>query len=149
MASEERDPVREFLESYWEANRESDRLERRIEELTCQCEHITAKYGSIPGGGGGGNSSMTTWDALIEAKNRYLAKLAESLRLEAEVEKFINSLDNRLYRAVLRYKYLEEMRWEEIGDRVHYNPDHVRRRIHGAALNAARKKWEEREAIKA
>lgn len=141
MIIEVRDPVREFLESYWEVRREADRLDRRVEELTCQCENITSKYGGMPRGGGG-SSSMTAWDALIEAKNRVEAKLLEYLKREAEVEAFIDSLDNKLHRQVLRYRYLEELDWETIGELTNYYPDHVRRRIHGAALNAAREKWE-------
>lgn len=149
MTNEVRDPVREFLSSYWEARREEARLKRRAEELTCQCESITAKYGGVPRGGGGGNTTMTAWDALIEAKSRVDRKIVEWAKLEAEIEAFISSLDDPSHREVLRYRYLEGLWWEDIGARMNYHPDHVRRRIHGAALQAARQKWEEREAQKA
>jgi hypothetical protein len=142
-----KDPVREFLESYWELRRESDRLSRRIEELTCQCENMTAKYGGMPRGGGGG-SAAAVWDALIEAKDRVNARLIESLQREAEIEAFIDSIPNKLHRQILRCRYLEGLHWQEIETRVNYYHGHVRRYLHGAALQAARRKWQEREEQK-
>ena len=139
MTKEVRDPVREFLESYWETRRD-----RRVEELTCQCESITSKYGVTPRGGSG-RSSVSVWDALIEAKDRVEAKLVESLKLEAAIEDFIDALDNPLHRELLRYRYLEGLSWEDVGEHINRNPDYARRELHGAALQAARKKWREIE----
>ena len=143
MADNKKDPVREFLESYWELRRETDRLDRRVYELTVQCENVTAKYTGMPRGGGG--SSTTAWDALIEAKALAEARLVESLRREVEIEDFVDTIPNKVYRQLLRYRYLEDLTWETIGNLMHYHPVHVRLRLHGAALNAAREKWEERE----
>lgn len=142
MTNENKDPMREFLESYWEARRESERLGQRVKELTSQSENITSKYGISPRGGGGSEKSV--WDALIESKNRVEEKLVESLEREAAVEEFIDSLDNELYRELLRYRYLSGLTWADIGELLNYNPDHARRRLHGEALNAARLKWEEK-----
>ena len=146
MINEERDPVREFLESYWEARREAERLDQRVEELTCQCESVTAKYDCMPRGGGG--SATNVWDALIEARSRAEATLIEYLTREKEVEDFISSLDNKCHRQVLRYRYLAEMKWEEIGERMNYTPRHVWQFLHPAALRTARQKWEEMDNLK-
>jgi DNA-directed RNA polymerase specialized sigma24 family protein len=137
------EPVKEFLCSYWEARLEEKRLRRRAAELTSQCEKMTARYGYSPGGGGGGANSV--WDALVEAKDRVDEKLKFYLKREAEVEEFLNSLRTPLYRQILRYRYLEKLKWETIGTMLDYHPDHVRQDLHKYALREARAKWKERE----
>jgi DNA-directed RNA polymerase specialized sigma24 family protein len=137
------DPVREFLDSYWEAKREEKRMRRRLAELSARCEKMTQNISGMPRGGGGDSSSA--WDALIEAKIAADEQLKYWLRLEKEIESFIDSLSERTHRELLRYRYLESLKWETIGDLMSYNPDYVRMRLHGQALNAAREKWKERE----
>ena len=137
---ETHDPVREFLNSYWELRKEHGRLERKIRELESQSQNVTAKYGAMPGGGGGNGNSV--WDALVEARKRAGAKLAETLYREADIEQFINSLPEPAHRMLLKYRYLELMNWEPIAKKMNYSDRQVRR-IHGEALQAARKLWKE------
>lgn len=137
---ETRDPVREFLDSYWELRKEHRRLERKIEELESQCQSVTAKYSPLPGGGGGNGNSA--WDALVEARERAGTKLAETLYKEADIEQFINSLPEPQHRMLLKYRYLELLKWEPIAEKMNYCRRQVDR-IHGDALQAARKLWKE------
>lgn len=134
------DPVREFLGSYWELRKEQGRLERKIKELESQCQSVTAKYSALPGGKGGkGNSA---WDALVEARERAGTKLIETLYKEADIEQFINSLTEPLYRQLLKYRYLDLLNWEPIAKKMNYSTRQLRRK-HGEALQAARKLWKE------
>lgn len=136
----EKEPVRSFLESYWELRKEHKRLERKIKELESQCQSVTAKYSAVPGGGGGNGHSA--WDALVEARERAEAKLTETLYREAEIEQFINRLSKPAYRQVLRHKYLELLNWEPIAEILHYSIRHTQR-LHDDALDAARVLWEQ------
>ena len=140
MLNEVRDPVREFLGSYWELRREHGRLERKIKELESQSQSVTAKYSAMPGGGGGtGNSA---WDALVEARERAGAALAETLYKEADIEQFINCLSVPEHRQLLKHRYLELLDWEPIACLLNYSIRHTHR-IHGDALQAARQLWKE------
>jgi DNA-directed RNA polymerase specialized sigma24 family protein len=107
---------------------------------------MTQNISGMPRSGGGDSSSA--WDALIEAKIEADEQLKYWLRLEKEIESFIDSLSERTHRELLRYRYLESLKWETIGDLMSYNSDYVRMKLHGQALNAAREKWKEREALK-
>lgn len=135
-----RDPVREFLESYWELRKEHRRLERKIRELESQCQSVTAKYSALPGGGGGNGNSA--WDALVEARERAGAALTKTLYKEADIEQFINCLPEQLHRMLLKYRYLELLNWGTIAKKMNYS-DRQLRRHHGDALQAARKLWKE------
>lgn len=134
----EKDPVRGFLESYWELRKEHERLERKIEELESQCQSVTAKLNAVPGGGG--SRSNDTWDALVEARGRAGQQLAETLYREAEIEQFINSLSEPVHRQLLKHRYLELMDWETIADILHYTVRHTLRK-HGDALEESRQIW--------
>jgi len=134
----EKDPVRGFLESYWELRKEHKRMERKIEELESQCQSVTAKLNATPGGGG--SRSNAAWDALVEARDRAGQQLAETLYREAEIEQFINRLSKPVYRQLLKYKYLELLDWEQLADKLHYTTRHAQR-LHGEALEEARQLW--------
>lgn len=138
MQNRERaDPAREFLNRYWELRQEEKRLERKIEELETQCRNVTAKYRAVPGGAGGGNN---VWDALIEAKERAEQGLAEALKAEKEIEKFIAKIPKPKHRQVLRYRYLDLLKWEPIAEKMNY----CRRqadRIHEEAIRSAQELW--------
>lgn len=140
MEEKKHDPVREFLNSYWELRKEHRRLERKIEELESQCQSVTAKYSALPGGGGGNGNSA--WDALVEARERAGAALTKTLYREADIEQFINSLPEPRYRVLLKYRYLELLNWEPIAKKMNYSERQLRR-LHGRALQAARKLWKE------
>jgi len=139
MMNEAKDPVREFLDSYWEMRKESARLERRIEELSAQTERVTAQLTGMPRGGGDGANLV--WDALIDTKDRAGKNLKAVLDREAEIEEFILMMDGPLLRQLLRYKYLELLTYEQIAAEMNYSERHVRR-LHGRALQEARRTWE-------
>lgn len=141
----EKDPVRDYLESYWELRKEHERLERKVEELESQCQSVTAKLNAVPGGGGG--RSNDTWDALVEARDRASQQLTETLYREAEIEQFINSLGEPRHRQLLKHRYLELLDWEPIADLLHYTVRHAHR-IHGEALEAARALWNKEQEEK-
>lgn len=133
------DPVKEFLSSYWEMKKESKRLARKIEELTCQCESATARLTGMPRGGSG--TVNAAWDALADANTRADENLRDALAREAEIENFIDSVPGAKLRQVLRCRYLELMGWQGIADELGYVERHVRR-LHGEALQEARRVWE-------
>jgi hypothetical protein len=138
MPEEKMDPVRAFLGSFWEMRKEQTRLERKIEELESQSESVTAKLSASPGGGSGRSNAV--WDALIEARERAEAKLAEALRRSQEIEQFIDRMPTSIYRVILRLRYLERLEWQPIADQLGYERRQITR-IHGAALEEAREVW--------
>ena len=135
------DPVRDFLDGYWEAQKESARLERRIEQLDAQSRNITSRLSGMPRGGGSGGITAI-WDALADARTRAEENLRATLQRERDIEEFISRIEAPKLRTLLRLRYLELRPWLDIAREL----EHERRytmRLHGQALAAARTLWAE------
>lgn len=139
------DEVREFLESAKWAHARAVRLYRKVQALETQVEHITPSYSGMPSGGG--TDSSNAWLALAQLRSDYLAEMVKAERREKEVSDFIEGLYAPENKEVLRLRYCERLRWTDVADRMaaagYYYTDRQVFRIHGRALNEARKKWKE------
>ncbi len=103
---------------------------QRYEDLATSA---TAHYRSGPGG--------TRRVSSVEEYAVKLADLSEEMGIRAgiyaetlrQIEAVIDAVENPLYRDVLRYRYLNEWRWEQIGRALNYSRQGVGH-IHGRAL---------------
>lgn len=139
------DSVREFLESARWAHAKAARLSRKIEQLKTQVEHITPSYSGMPSGGSADSSSA--WAALAQLRSEYEAERVKAEQLEKAVYDFIESLAVPEHRMVLSRRYCDRLRWPEVievlkEDGYSYSDRQVFR-LHGRALNEARRKWKE------
>lgn len=150
MGTNQYSSCRDFLESYGELRAEEARLAELCRSLWEQATKITAQYSVAPGGGsGGGNDGMLT--AMTNARVKAEAKYIETLRREEELSEFLDSVEGSTNRIILRMRYLELRTWPEVADRMRrlgsrydYDERHIYR-LHGQALDAARKRWSELE----
>ena len=139
--------VREFLESYREANLEHRRCKWRIKQLEEQAESITASMRDTPGGG----SSDPHKDGLLIAIADQQIKLTE-LKLEAaarqlEVELFTEKLEDPTHRIILQLRYCDLLPWPDVNEamkkfNLYYSERHTHR-LHDAAIEAADRLWKE------
>lgn len=144
--SKSTDPTRAFLETVREARIEHARALRRTEELASRAEKITTSFSAAPGNGLA-LGPPAVWSALCDARSKAEERERKWLRQELAVESFIDSLNGDLNRIVLRARYVDLLRWPEILDRleslnIHYS-DRQLYRLHGRALEEARRKWKE------
>ncbi len=135
----------EFLRSVREARVEARRCEQRLDEIRAQCERITPNYGPLLPGGGDDHHDALLIAATEQARTLY-DRRQELLWQINLVEAFISELSDARLRSVLRLRYVDCMRWEDVvkGMRVYgyyYDLRHVTR-LHGRALNEARKAWD-------
>lgn len=139
------DEVREFLESAKWAHVKAARLLRKVKSLETQVEHITPSYSGMPGGGGG--DSEKAWVALAQLRDDYGKELLYAVRQEKRVAEFVESLPTPLYREILYLRYCEGLHWSDVRKRMTedglFYEDRYVYRIHGRALNEARRKWKE------
>lgn len=75
-----------------------------------------------------------------EAGNQYATELAAYTRAYDQRRKMINALRNRTHSKILRLRYLDGKRWEEIAVATGYTFRHVTR-LHGEALQAFTDKY--------
>ena len=139
------DPVRDFLNSVRYTRIEYNRLSDRIKALETQCMSITATLSAVPGGGNADAERL--WAALADESAKLYPKLREIQQCEREVEQFISKLPDSAHRIVLKLRYLDGLSWEHvIGQMTRgglYYSDRQIYRIHGEALEVARRLWNE------
>lgn len=117
--------------------REANDMMERIARLESLAERTTSPItpNSIGYGGGisdkVGNSASALADMRTAAQERADAYFGHA----QQVELAINALPDSLQRTILRKRYLDGMRWEEIAMDVHYSERHCKR-VHKGGMIA-------------
>lgn len=70
---------------------------------------------------------------IIDLEQRINSEIERLLELKIEIRKVLESVENETEQLLLRLRYIEYKRWEEIADIIGYEERQVYR-IHGAAL---------------
>ena len=135
----EKDPVRAFLESYWDLRKEVTRMEHKIKDLEALCYRATSQITGMPGGGGSGGAKRV-WDALADIRSNALTALKYALERSQEIEDFVARVEDPRYRKLLQYHYIDGLTFADTAGHMNYNLRHIRR-LHGEALDAARELW--------
>ena len=124
----------------------------KIQDLKTQSESITAKMTGMPGGGGGDVHKDAVLAALADQKSKYEQMELEYLHKIEEVNAFIDEVPRTVDRLILRLRYVDCLKWEEIQEELHkcehgnrwYSLRHITR-LHGDAIRSAEKIWEQRK----
>ena len=130
MTKEQLQQYRSLKREYKQIEEELGRLETlmtspRIQELT-----------GMPRGGGSGDALAALVARHIELQERYRSRLSELAAAQLAVEEAIDTLapDER---RLMRYRYIDGLRWEDICPVMNYSWRQVHR-IHAQALDKLR-----------
>lgn len=132
---------KEYLRKYRTLRLAIVRLENKIEVEKGRATRITSILSDMPRGGMAHPDDL--WVRLVDTKNEYEEKLRVVLHQQEEIEDFVSRIPNDMSRLLLQLRYIDCLSWSEIADLVHYEKRHVLR-LHGTALNEARKIYERR-----
>jgi hypothetical protein len=147
MSMEARDPVRAYLNSVLEYRMEIRRLRRKIEQLEARATSITASLTGMPRGGGADRDAVLV--ALADVTGEYYKKLNAAEQGELDVISFIDSLPTSEHRLILKLRYVDRKRWPKVlaalKDGGYDLSERQMYRLHGAALNEARHKFNEQK----
>ena len=132
--------IKERLRRYREIKREAKQIRDKLEEVESRLYsprgQLLTGMPSAPSPGGG-----TATETLIDRHAQLVQQYQEQLaRLEAEqlaVEKAIASLEDSTARQILRYRYIDGLKWEEVCVRIKYSWTQTHE-IHGQALQQLR-----------
>ena len=137
--------VKEYLRSVWYAREEIERLSLRIKEMEAQAMKVTASISGMPHGGN--SDAQALWVRIVDDTDRLYAAINGYYDCIREVEDFIELIPSDKYKAVLKLRYLDCLAWPQVAERLEHAGYYydIRQifRIHGAALQAARKIMEE------
>jgi hypothetical protein len=139
------DPVREYLQSVYGLKLEIARLTERVRTIQAQCEKMTTVLTGMPRGGNADPERLMA--VLADERATLDDRLLKAEMQEREVESFIARVPDRLYREILSRRYVDCLRWPRVLEKLQAQGDYYEERqmfrLHGQALTAARKLWDE------
>lgn len=125
-----------ILQRYFLLRMEVRRLEGELERVISLAERVSPSYAPAPGGGSGDRIADAV-ERLAAARERLSAAVVRCEAQQMVAMALIESIPDVKLRLVLQYRYCDGMRWEEIAQRLHYDPRHVRR-LHDEGIEAAK-----------
>lgn len=130
----ENETKKEYLQSYRYAVIAETQIKEEIDQLRMDKMFPGLVQDGMPHGSGGSDLSAYAAkldELLIELKDQ----MDKRIQLRREIVKKIESMDSETEKAVLRYRYIHMLKWEEIKERLHMTSLRYVFKIHGRALN--------------
>lgn len=126
--------TKEELQEYLHIKREREQLAAMLQEMErAMAAPATSKLTGMPRNPSGEKSRIEAFvERHTELLERYRAKIAELDAAQAKIEDAIESLES-IERILMRLRYIEGMKWEEICVALNYSWRQVHR-THAAAL---------------
>lgn len=125
---------KEYLQSYRSAVISETQIKEEIDQLRMDKMFPGLVQDGMPHGSGGSDLSAYAAkldELLIELKDQ----MDKRIQLRREIVKKIEAMDSETEKAVLRYRYIHMLKWEEIKERLHMTSLRYVFKIHGRALN--------------
>lgn len=123
---------KEYLQSYRSAVISETQIKEEIDQLRMDKMFPGLIQDGMPHGSGG--SDLSAYAAkLDELLSDLKDQMDKRIQLRREIVKKIEAMDSETEKAVLRYRYIHMLKWEEIAVKMHYGYRNVLK-VHGRAL---------------
>lgn len=128
----ENEKKKEYLKSYRDAVIAETQIKEEIDQLRLDKMFPSLVQDGMPHGSG--SSDLSAYAAkLDELLSELEEQMNERIQLRREIVRKIESMDSETEKAVLRYRYIRMLKWEEIAVKMHYGYRNVLK-VHGRAL---------------
>lgn len=124
---------KEFLNQYLSARREISIKLDEVTKLRSLAEKVTQSFSGAPAGGEASSRVELAAAKIVDLEKEVGRGIDNLEKVRCQVEKAINTLQNPNQRDVLKLRYLNGMKWEQIAVKLNYNYRWVLR-LHGIAL---------------
>lgn len=129
----ENEKKKEYLKSYRDAVVAETQIKEEIDQLRLDKMFPSLVQDGMPHGSG--SSDLSAYAAkLDELLSELEEQMNERIQLRREIVRKIECMDSEIEKAVLRYRYIHMLKWEEIAVKMSYTWQHIHR-IHGKALS--------------
>ena len=129
----ENEKKKEYLKSYRDAVIAETQIKEEIDQLRMDKMFTSLVQDGMPHGSGA--SDLSAYAAkLDELLGELEEQMNERIQLRREIVRKIECMESETEKAVLRYRYIHMLKWEEIAVKMEYSWQHVHR-IHGKALS--------------
>ena len=134
--------TKERLRNYVNIKREAEQIKRQMEEIEAALYYPKIqRLTSMPSAPSAGNYQEDLAIHHIELQEKYRAKLAALAAEQLAIETSIERLEPTT-RMLLRYRYLDGLKWEEVCVRLNYSWRQTHR-LHGEALRQLKEEPED------
>lgn len=126
--------AKEMLMRYQKAKREAKDIEIRLTELRLKYAYPSAiKYSDMPTAHDSNHDLSDYASKLDELEQMLINKYSQCMGIEVDIYKRIDLMENQNERELLRFRYIDDLKWSEIADRLGIVERNVYF-IHGRAL---------------
>ena len=130
------DKVKKVLRSYQYCQNQIDAACDEITKLDTRRKRITVQYREVHGGGGSDYAEAVI-DNITSLEENIVAMTKQLQSERTKVQFWIDALEDLRERNVLTMCYINDMRFEEIGAKLNYSLDHVKR-LHRRGIDKLR-----------
>jgi len=102
------------LNRYFYLKKEVEDLENRIKEFGSGVKSIPIKEVSVSGS----HKNKSIQETKVELVAMLTEKRISALEQYLEIERYIEEIEDVEIRNLMRYRYLDLMKWEDIGEKV-------------------------------
>ena len=127
------DDKKKRLKAYIHANEKISDLVDEIVVLKSKVEKVTPTLSDMPNGGGMSDKSCII-DTYLDMINDLEREVCILRNIRYEVEHLISTIDDWTVERVMRLRYIDNLRWEDICCRVNYSWRQVHY-LHADGLN--------------
>ena len=125
---------KEYLQRYQTAYREAQDIELRMAQLRLKYSAPQAiQYSDMPKTHNSEHDLSDYVAKMDELTDWLIAKYTRCMGIEGDILERLDRMEKQEEREVLRMRYIDGYRWDEIADKLHYTYRHVTR-LHGTAL---------------
>lgn len=103
------------LKGIYYANKEIERLKRRIEELETAVMSVTTKNDGMPKGN---NKTNYLIEDLVDTKELLRLKVQSLMINKDMAERYISSIPDPLIRLILAHRYIDNLSWYQVACRI-------------------------------
>lgn len=102
------------LSRYYNLKREVQDLEDRIKEFGSGVKSVPIKEVQVSSS----HSTKSIQETKVELVSRYTEKRIEALEQYLAIERYIEEIEDVEIRNLMRYRFLDLMKWEDIAEKV-------------------------------
>lgn len=113
------------LNRYYYLKKEVEDLEERIETYDVGVSSVRVKELNVDSS----PQFSSIQEKVVELKDKWMQKRVEALEEYIKIESFIDRVDDAEIRILLRYRYLDLLSWEQIGEKVFMDRTSVSKKI--------------------
>lgn len=113
------------LNRYYYLKKEVEDLEERIETYDVGVSSVRVKELNVDSS----PQFSSIQEKVVELKDKWMQKRVEALEEYIKIESFIDRVDDAEIRVLLRYRYLDLLSWEQIGEKVFMDRTSVSKKI--------------------